>query len=363
MSGARPRPLQVADPELRIMHPPRGFAGATPELILRGVDVEGERGCAIAATDGVHGGSLNVGSVFVKGARARFSPATYDGEMPVTPHASATISFGLVSIPVKIYSAVHEEKASFNMLHKKCGSRVKQRYLCPTDNEIVERSDMVRGYEFAKDQYVKFTDAELKSLEAERSNAIELVEFVPESTVDLMYIESTDYLGPEPNGAKAYQLLFEAMKRTSKIAVGRYMARGKEHLVLLRPGAKGLVIHEVFYANEVRDFDQSIELGKGSDMHPAEIESAEALIESMTSEAFAPEKYTDAYQDRVTKAIDAKVAGQEVVQVTEAPRAQIVDLLEALKRSVAEAKRPGPAKAAPPKEEDAEPVKKRKAAR
>ncbi|HEY1537484.1 MAG TPA: Ku protein, partial [Polyangiaceae bacterium] len=172
--------------------------------------------------------------------------------------SSGTISFGLVSIPVKFYTAASSEQASFNMLHKKCGGRVKQQYICPTDNnEIVERTEMVKGYEYARGQYVTFTDDEIKALEAERSNSIEIAEFVPLSSVDFVSVEKTYYLGPDKGGDKAYRLLSESMTRKEMVAVGRWASRGKEQLVLIRPyGKDGIILHQLYYATEVRAFDE-----------------------------------------------------------------------------------------------------------
>jgi len=169
--------------------------------------------------------------------------------------SSGTISFGLVSIPVKLYTAASSEQVSFNMLHKKCTGRVKQQYFCPTDNEIVERTDMVKGYEYARNQYVVFTEEELKALEAERSSNLEITEFVALESVDLVHVEKSYYLGPDKGGDKAYRLLSESMTKTGRAAVGRWSARGKEQLVLIRAyGQDGLILHQLYYANEVRSF-------------------------------------------------------------------------------------------------------------
>src|SRR5262249_2656644 len=142
------------------------------------------------------------------------------------------------------------------MLHAKCGGRMKQQYLCPVDNEIVPREQMVKGYEWAKDQFVRFTEDELKKLESPRTDELELVEFVPSSTVDFLYVEKSYYLGPDKGGDRAYRLLSESMERSGKIAVGRYWTRGKEQTVLVRPYKKGLILHYVYYADEVRPFEE-----------------------------------------------------------------------------------------------------------
>ena len=283
---------------------------------------------------------------------------------------SGTISFGLVSIPFKLYTATSPKNVSFNMLHAKCGSRMKQQYLCPIDNEVVARDQMVKGFEYAKDQFVRFTDDELKKLESPRTDEIELVEFVPQSTVDLLFIEKTYYLGPDKGGDKAYKLISESMDRTGKIAVGRYWTRGKEQTVLVRPYKKGLILHYVFYSDEVRSFDE-VERGGETTFKDIEVQLAEKLIQQLEAPEFDVSKYRDAYQDRVRGAIDEKVAGHEITAAPEAPKAQVLDLLEALTRSLGEKAAPAnepatsvakPPKKAEPREEKAQPAKKKKSA-
>ncbi len=247
---------------------------------------------------------------------------------------SGTISFGLVSIPIKLYTAASPKGVSFNMLHAKCGSRMKQQYLCPIDNEIVERKDMVRGFEHTKDTYVRFTDEEVKALEAERSNQLELLEFVPASTVDFVSIEKTYYLGPDKGGDRAYALLSQSLERSQKLAVGKFSQRGKENLVLVRPYKNGLVLHEVYYADEVRAFDE-VETGGTFDFKPIELDLADKLIEQLAKDDFDASRFKDEYASRVMAAVEQKIAGNEVTVAEEAPKAQIIDLLEALKRSVA----------------------------
>jgi DNA end-binding protein Ku len=246
---------------------------------------------------------------------------------------SGTISFGLVSIPFKLYTAASSQNVSFNLLHKKCGGRMKQQYFCPVDNEIVERGDMIKGYEHSRDKYVHFSDEELKRLEAERSDRLDIVEFVPEETVDLVYLEKTYYLGPDKGGDRAYKLLSQAMERMEKIAVGRYWTRGKEQLVLVRPYKGGLALHQVYYADEVRSFDD-VEFPTNVTFKPIEEELADKLIEQLSVEQFRPEQYHDEYKDRVIAAVEQKVAGEEITVIAEAPQAQIIDLFEALKKSL-----------------------------
>jgi DNA end-binding protein Ku len=247
---------------------------------------------------------------------------------------SGTISFGLVSIPFKLYTAAAAKGVSFNMLHGKCGGRMKQQYVCPIDEEIVERKDMVRGFEHSKDTYVRFSDEEIKALESERTNQLELQEFVPANSVDFVSIEKTYFLGPDKGGDRAYALLSEALERNGRMAVGKFSQRGKEHLVLVRPYKKGLVLHEVYYADEVRPFEE-VETGGNFTWKPIELDLADKLIEQLARDEFDASRFKDEYATRVIAAVEAKVAGNDVTVTEEAPKAQIIDLLEALKRSVA----------------------------
>lgn len=259
--------------------------------------------------------------------------------MPARAVATGVISFGLVSIPVRLYTAASSEQVRFNMLDSRHGVRVKQQYYSPVDNKVMEKGEIIKGYEYARDQFVTFTDEELKALEADRSNHVEIVEFVPMETFDFIQIEKTYYLGADKGGDKAYRLLSEAMTAKKKVAVGRWAARGKEQLVVIRPYQGGLVIHQLFYANEVRSFAETDDSAKFT-FTDKERELAEKLIDQLSSKEFDPAKYKDDYADRVRAAVEQKVAGREVTVAAEAPRAQIIDLFEALKKSIAEAKKP-----------------------
>jgi DNA end-binding protein Ku len=274
--------------------------------------------------------------------------------------ASGTISFGLVAIPIKLYTAASGEQVRFNMLHDKCGSRIKQQYICPVDEEIVTREATVKGYEYARGQFVRFTEDEIKALEAERSNSLEITEFVPLSSVDFVQVEKSYYLGPDKGGDKPYKLLSQCMRETGVVAVGRWAARGKEQLVLIRPyGDEGLILHQLYYANEVRSFGE-IDTGAKFSFSDAEHDLAKKLIEQLRSDKFEPENYEDQYEQRVRAAVEQKVAGQEITVAPEAPRAQIIDLFEALKRSITETEK-GPLR--PPKKAAAEePVAEKKVA-
>jgi DNA end-binding protein Ku len=258
--------------------------------------------------------------------------------------ATGTISFGLVSIPVNLYPATQASASiSFNLLHAKCGSRLKQQYVCSKDGEKVEREDMVKGYEFAKDRYVTFKPEELKALEEIASQTIDIAEFVPEEDVDPVYYDRAYHLGPSKGGAKAYRLLAEALERSGKAALARYAARGKQYLVLIRPRSGRLVMQQLYYADEVRAIDEvPVE---EAELKENEIQLALRLVEQTSSDAFHPERYDDAVKKRTAEAIERKVQGQEIqVSAPAEPQAQVIDLMEALKASLAAA---GPAPAAP----------------
>jgi DNA end-binding protein Ku len=261
--------------------------------------------------------------------------------MTARPFASGTISFGLVTIPVKLYST--GETASgiqLNMLHRKCGTRLKQQYICPTDDQVVGRDEMIKGYEYAKGQYVLFSEEELKALTPEPTNAIEITEFVPAEEVDPVYFEKSTYLGPDKGGDKPYRLLSQAMRETGRAAVARYAARGKDYLVLLRPYEEGLIMQQLRYADEVRAFNE-VPIAP-SEVKEPELRLAMQLIDQIAADEFHPEAYEDNVRKRTRAMIEQKVQGQDIQAAPpEAPKAQIIDLMEALKASLAAAQPKG----------------------
>ncbi len=263
--------------------------------------------------------------------------------------ASLSVSFGLVSIPVKLYSATEASRAiSFNLLHKACGSRVKQQYLCIKEEVVVPREDMVKGYEFAKDQYVMFSPEELKALEETGTHTAEITEFVPLESVDPVYFDKAYYLAPDKGGAKPYALLAKALRETGRCALGRWAARGKQYIVMLRPvevdGTDGLVMQQLLYADEVRKIGD-IDIPK-TEVKDAELKLARQLIEQQASEAFDPAAYKDEVKERIEAAVQKKVEGQEITMTEEAPQGggQVIDLMEALRASL-EKKGAAPSKA------------------
>ena len=274
--------------------------------------------------------------------------------------ASGTISFGLVAIPIKLYTTGESSQTvRFSMVHEKCGTKVKYRYYCPTDDELVERDEIAKGYEFAKGQFVLFSDDELKALMPEATHAIEISEFVPLDKVDPIYFEKSYYLGPDKGGAKPYRLLAETMAETERAALARYAARGKDYLVMLRPFENGLIMQQLRYAVDVRPFSEvPIE---EADVTKAELALARQLVDQGAAEEFKPEAYSDDARAQVWELIEGKVQGEEIVAAPEeAPKAQIIDLMEALKASLGGDEKKAQRK--PPKRAARKPAAKKKPA-
>lgn len=270
---------------------------------------------------------------------------------------SATISFGLVSVPVNLFSSSESAAAiSFNMLHTKCGSRLKQQYVCSKEGVVVERDETCKGYEFAKGQYVLFSPEEIKALEEKATNSIDIAEFVPLAAVDRIYLDKVYYLGAGKGGERAYRLLAAALAATGRAALGQYSARGRQYLVLIRPMGDILCMEQLHYHGELRSADEVPRPEVA--VKDAELALAKQLIEQGAVEEFRPEGYRDTVRERVLEAIQRKVDGQEITaEPAEAPQAKIIDLMDALKASLAKrgasvaekkpARRAGAAKPAP----------------
>jgi DNA end-binding protein Ku len=249
---------------------------------------------------------------------------------------TSTIAFGLVSLPVKLYSTGESaRKISFNMVHKDCGTRVRQQYICPTDDVVVPREDMVKGYEFSKGQFVLFDDEELKVVEAPKSDSIDIVSFVPADQVDRIYFNKAYFLGPDKGGGRAYRLLSAALRETNRVAIAKQATRGKEYLVMVRPHEDGLLLEQLFYADELKSFDE-VPVDEG-DVNDAELKLAIQLIDQASSDEFDAGAYRDEVYEKTLELIQRKVEGQEITAApVEESRTQIIDLMAALKASLSE---------------------------
>lgn len=248
---------------------------------------------------------------------------------------SLTVSFGLVAIPVKLYTATQASNAiSFNLLHKTCGSRLRQQYICQKEGVPVERDEMVKGYEFAKDQYVRFTPEEIKALEEVGTHSVDISEFVPIESIDPVYFDKTYYLAPDKGAAKPYGLLVEALKQSGRCGVGHWAARGKAYIVILRPIGDVLAMQQLHYAADVKSAAE-VEVPK-PEVKPQELKLAQQLIDQQTAPKFDPQAYKDDVRARVEAAIQKKVEGQEISVAEVAPpgTGKVIDLMEALRASL-----------------------------
>jgi DNA end-binding protein Ku len=254
------------------------------------------------------------------------------------------LTFGLISIPVRMFAAARGERISFNQLHKVCHSRLRQPLYCPVCNRQVERSEIVKGYEYEKDQYVLFSEEELDKIEPPSAHVMEILEFVKLDEMDPLYFDASYYMSPEDAGVKAYQLLLKGLEETGYGAIAKLTMHQREHIVIIRPGSQGMTLHTMFYSNEIRAAEavpnDKIELKE------QEKKLADQLIQSLAA-PWRPEKYRDEYQQNLRAMIDAKLKGQEVTEVAQPHMAPVIDLMEALKKSLAEKKAP-PAAAAEP---------------
>lgn len=265
--------------------------------------------------------------------------------MALRPLRNATISFGLVAIPVRLYTATSQEDISFNLLHESCGTRVNRKYWCPTHEAIVESDELIRGYQIRKGKYVTFTDDEIEALETDNNKALEITEFVDLDQIDPVYFERAYYLGPGEGGGKTYHLLASAMKKQNKVALARWISGRKEHLVVLRPYQKGVVLHTMYYADEVRDFGE-IDVD-ASQVKDKEVKLAEMLINELSEDKFDPLRYKDEYRDRLLDRIEAKSQGEDIVSTPEDEEeggGEVIDIMEALRRSL-EGSRPARSRA------------------
>ena len=264
--------------------------------------------------------------------------------MALRPLRNAMISFGLVSIPVRFYTATKSEDIHFNLLHSSCGTRVNRKWWCPYHEKIVDSEELIRGYAVTKNKYVTFSDEEMEVLETDDNRALDITEFVDMKEIDPVFYEKAYFLGPAPGGGKTYKLLATAMKKENRVAVARWVAAGKEHLVVIRPFEKGLILHTMFYADEVRDFGSvDLENAKTSDK---EVQLAEMLINELTEEKFNPMAFKDEYRERLLERIREKARGKTIVaeeREEEEKGGEVVDIMDALRRSLEKGRGVAPA--------------------
>ena len=261
--------------------------------------------------------------------------------MALRPLRNATISFGLVSIPVRFYNATKSEDIHFNLLHQSCGTRVNRKWWCPHHEEIVSADELVRGYALTRNKYVTFSDEEIEALETDDNRALEITEFVSLEEIDPIFFEKAYFLGPAAGGGKTYRLLASAMKKQSKVAVAQWVSAGKQHLVVLRPYENGLVLHTMFYADEVRDFG-AIDI-EAAPVREKEVALAEMLIDELTEKKFNPVAFKDEYRAHLLERIKAKSKGKAIVaeEKEEEPGGEVIDIMEALRRSLDKGKSSG----------------------
>jgi DNA end-binding protein Ku len=254
--------------------------------------------------------------------------------MPARSIGTATISFGLVSIPTKLYTTNESgSEIHFNMLHDADGGRLKQQYICTKCNEVVDREHTVKGYEHAKGQYVVLSAEELKALDAVATQTIALEEFVPADKVDPLFVEKSYYLGPDKGGERAYKLIRDAMLETGLVGIASYSARGKQYIVALRPFHEGLILHQLRYAQEVKPWSE-VPLPDLPELKPQEIGLAKQIIQQIQHESWNPAQYKDEVQERMMDLINKKIEGQEITVQPEAPAGKVIDLMAALKASL-----------------------------
>ncbi len=265
--------------------------------------------------------------------------------MSARPIASATISFGLVSIPVKLYSAGNASSGiHFNLVHRDCGSRLKQQYTCAKDGKIVPRDAMAKGYEFTKGQFVLFSDEEIKALQEKATQTVDITEFVPISKIDSIYFDKCYYLGPDKGGDRAFALLAKALDKSGRAALAKYAARGKQYLVMVRPHGNALLMQQLYYNDEIRPVSE-VPVGETS-TSAQELKLALQIIKQGMTDRFRPDQYTDEVRQRMLAAIEEKIEGKEITAAPEEPQARVIDLMQALKSSLGKGARK-PAKQAP----------------
>jgi DNA end-binding protein Ku len=244
------------------------------------------------------------------------------------------ISFGLITIPVRLFAAARTERVSFNQIHQVCGGRIKQQTFCPQCDRIVERSELVKGYEVEKDRYVIINDEDIKNVAPASSDSMEILEFVKAEGIDPIYFDASYFMTPEEAGKKAYHLLYETMRKSGFSAIAKIAMHQREYTVVVRPHADGLLLHTMFYPEEVREVPE-FRRDESVTVKPQEVALAEQLVQGLAAE-FDPSKYHDEYQGRLTQMIEAKREGQTVGAEPPKRRAPVIDLMQALQKSLGE---------------------------
>ena len=266
------------------------------------------------------------------------------------------LTFGLVSFPVKLYSAARSESISFNQLHKSDGSRVRQVLYCAAEDKPIPRTEIVKGYEYEKDRYVVIEDEEIKKVAPQTAKVMEIQEFVKADAVDPIYLETSYYMAPDEAGEKPYALLFDALKKSGYMGIAKVTMHNREHVVILRPGANGVLMHTMYFSHEIRKVDEfrtDLSLVKEK-----ELALAQSLVEALAAD-FEPEKYKDSYRENLLQMIESKKEGKEIVATPEPHQEKVVDILEALKASLAVAKKPAASAKAVTSIAEAKPAKRK----
>jgi DNA end-binding protein Ku len=266
------------------------------------------------------------------------------------------LTFGLVSFPIKLYSAARSESISFNQLHKSDGSRVRQVLYCAAEDKPIPRTEIVKGYEYEKDRYVVIDEEDIKKVAPQTAKVMEIQEFVKADAVDPIYLETSYYMAPDEAGEKPYALLFDALKKSGYMGIAKVTMHNREHVVILRPGANGVLLHTMYYNHEIRKVDEfrtDLSLVKEK-----ELALAQSLVEALAAE-FEPDKYKDSYRENLLQMIESKKEGREVVATPEPRQEKVVDILEALKASLAVAKKPAASASVVKSIDEAKPTKRR----
>ena len=247
------------------------------------------------------------------------------------------LTFGMVSFPVRLFSAARSETISFNLLHKDDHSRIRQVTYCQAEDKPIARTETVKGYEYEKDQYVVIEDEDIKKVAPKTAKVMEILEFVKADQVDPIYLESSYYVAPDEGGEKAYALLYEALRDSNFYGVAKVAMHNREHIIVLRPGAKGILSHTMYYQDEIRQVEEF--RTDTSQVKEKELALAKMLISALEAD-FEPQKYRDSYRDNLQKMIEDKIEGKKVVSPPAEHVAPVIDIMEALKKSLAEKRKP-----------------------